>query len=440
LAASQQPDGRFPQNFWLDGTPYWQGVQLDEVSFPVILAWRMQGNIAFQNFDIYPMVKRAASFLIQSGPATQQERWEEAGGYSPSTLAINIAALVCAADMMRKRGDEIAARYLEEYADFLECHIESWTVTDQGILLPHVKRHYIRIHPVDINDNCPDEDPNHGTLVLTNYPLGISNKFPAKDIVDAGFLELVRYGVRRPGDSLVEDSLQVIDGVLKVDTPFGPCWHRYNHDGYGQREDGGSYRGWGKGRVWPLLVGERAHYELAAGRDISSLVHTLESFASRTGLIPEQVWDSRDIPDHRLYLGRPTSAAMPLVWAHAEYVKLLRSIHDGKVFDLIPVVADRYLVGQLKSKPIEIWKHNRQPRFIRSGWLLRIQAVSPFRLRWTNNEWQTTKDTPSTPTSLGIEYMDIEIPLGQKSPLKFTFFWTQDHRWEGSDYQVAIIQ
>ncbi len=438
LAASQQNDGGFPQSFWITGEPYWKGIQLDEVSFPVILAWRLREQNLTDGFDAYPMVSRAISYLIRNGPATGQERWEESSGYSPSTLAVNIAALICAATFFRKHGDETTAKFLEEYADFLECHIEAWTVTTQGTLVPGIKRHYIRIHPVRLDDISPDEDPNHGFLEMSNHPPGVSARFPARDVIDPGFLELVRYGIRKPGDILIEDSLRVVDAVLKIETPFGPCWHRYNHDGYGQQEDGGPYRGWGKGRAWPLLVGERAHYEFAAGKNVTSLIKAMEQFASLTGMIPEQVWDTKDIPDLHLYLGRPTGSATPLVWAHAEYIKLLRSVADGRIFDMIPPVAERYISAQSRHQPREVWKTNRQPQSVPAGWPLRIQAPAPFRLRWTKDEWQTANDISSTPTSLGIEFADIEIPAGQESPIKFTFFWTAEGKWEGKDYTVNV--
>src|SRR5262249_1398603 len=181
----------------------------------------------------------------------------------------------------------------------------------------------------------PDEDPNHGVLDLRNQPPGVPTGYPAKDIVDAGFLELVRYGIRKPDDPLIEDSLRVVDAVLKVDTPFGPCWKRYNHDGYGQRADGGAFQGWGKGHAWPLLTGQRGQYEVAAGRDVGRFVRTMEAFATCARLLPEQVWADADRPSAYMYFGRPTGSAMPLLWAHAEYIKLVRSATDGKVFDLI---------------------------------------------------------------------------------------------------------
>ncbi|MGH6875356.1 MAG: glycoside hydrolase family 15 protein, partial [Aestuariivirgaceae bacterium] len=243
LACSQQPDGGFHQNFWIDGEPHWRGVQLDEVAFPVMLAWRLHKANALRDFDPYPMVLRAAGYLMRHGPATPQERWEEASGYSPSTLASNIAALTCAASYARDRNDHQTAEFIQQYADFLECHIEPWTVTTEGELLPGIRRHFIRIHPVAADNADSDENPNRGRLVIRNRAPGQVAEFAAKDIVDAGFLELVRYGIRKAGDPLIEDSLRVVDSLLKIETPYGPCWRRYNHDGYGQRADGGPYQG-----------------------------------------------------------------------------------------------------------------------------------------------------------------------------------------------------
>jgi glucoamylase len=192
LACSQQGDGGFPQNFWINGAPYWRGIQLDEVAFPIILAWRLWKANALQEFDPYAMVKAASAYLVRQGPATQQERWEEASGYSPSTLAASIAGLICAADFARSRGEHREASFLLDYADFLESHVEQWTVTTEGTLLPGITRHFIRILPTNVNDPVPDEDPNSGLLALANQPAGAQWRFPAKEVVDAGFLELVR--------------------------------------------------------------------------------------------------------------------------------------------------------------------------------------------------------------------------------------------------------
>ncbi|MFQ5999042.1 MAG: glycoside hydrolase family 15 protein, partial [Candidatus Bathyarchaeia archaeon] len=338
LASCQHEDGGFSQNFWVNGEPYGPGIQLDEIAFPILLAWRLHEEKLLQGFDPYPMVLRAATYLMRHGPVTQQERWEDASGYSPSTLASNIAALVCAACFAREHEDLKNAKSLEEYADFLERHVESWTVTTKGTLVEGIQRHYVRINPASKND---PQNLDQAVLTLSNHPSHSRRQVPAKEIVDAGFLELVRYGIRKPNDPLILDSIRVVDAVLKVETHLGPCWHRYHHDGYGQRDDGGPFEGWGKGRLWPLLTGERGHYELAVGRDPSRFIHTMERFAA-CGLLPEQVWDQPDLPEANMYLGRPTGSAMPLMWAHAEYIKLLRSVLDGRPFDLIPAVFNRY--------------------------------------------------------------------------------------------------
>ena len=439
LAVNQRPDGGFPQNFWIDGTPYWQGIQLDEVAFPILLAWRLRSLKALGDFDPYPMVLRGAGFLVRHGPATQQERWEEASGFSPSTLASAIAALVCAADFARTRGDPATASYLEEYADFLERHVEDWTVTTEGTLVPGIPRHYLRIRPASVDDPDPDMDPNSGVLRLANQPPGAPAEWPAKEVVDAGFLELVRYGIRAADDPVVRDSVRVVDAVLKTETPFGPGWHRYNHDGYGQRPDGGPYEGWGRGRLWPLLTGERGHYELAAGRDPKPYLEALERFASATGLLPEQVWDEADRPDVHMVLGKPTGSAMPLAWAHAEYVKLLRSAADRAVFDRIPVVADRYLRGRDRRRSVEVWKPGHHPRSVPAGSVLRIQAEEPFRLHWSADEWKNASDTDSTSTSLGVQYVDIPVAEAATGGVRFTFFWTSRDRWEGRDFEVRMV-
>ena len=438
LAITQRDDGGFYQNFWIDGHPYWTGIQLDEVSFPIILAWRLWKANALGNFDPYQTVLRACTYLIREGPATPEERWEEAGGYSPSTLASNIAALICAAEIIEERGDSHTAEFVRTYADFLETHVEKWTVTNHGTLLPGVTRHYIRINPAASNrGSVGDEDPDTGELVMANQTPGEPFQFPANQIIDAGFLELVRLGIRKPGNPLIEDSLKVVDAVLKVDTPFGPCWKRYNHDAYGQRADGTSFKKWGVGRAWPLLMLERATYELGAGRNINVFLRAAEGFATGIGLFPEQIWDAPDIPDQRMFFGHATGAAIPLLWAHAEYVKLLRSVVDNQVFDRLPPVAARYCNDQPR-RVIEVWKMNRQVRSVPSGALLRIQASSPFVLHWSSDEWKTVRDTSSIPTSLGLEYVDIQVDDTLKSPLRFTFHWPLDNQWERKDFSVEI--
>jgi glucoamylase len=437
LACSQQIDGGFPQNFWIDGTAYWTGVQLDEIAFPIMLTWRLHKADALGSFDPYPMVKAAAQYLMVKGPVTPQDRWEENSGFSPSTLAANIAALICAAALARDRGEPTAAQYLEEYADFLECHLEEWTVTNQGSIAPGIKRHYIRINPVDPNEVQPDENPDNKIMLVKNRPPGTQAEFPATQVVDGGFLELVRYGIRRADDPLIEATVKVIDTALRHDFPEGPCYRRYSHDGYGQQDDGGAFTSYGRGRPWPLLAGERGHYELAAGRDVGTYIRAMEGFANKTGLLPEQIWDQADIPSELLFYGRQTGSATPLMWAHAEYIKLLRSVADGKVFDFIPEVATRYSSGT-HPRRIEIWKPNRQPKSVRAGSLLRIQSKHPFVLHWSRDNWGTVVENASKMTPLGVTYVDIEIAPDEVDAIRFTFHWRDPDHWEGRDYFIEI--
>ena len=230
-----------------------------------------------------------------------------------------------------------------------------------------------------------------------------------------------------------------MDAVLKVETPFGPCWRRYNHDGYGQRQDGGAFVGWGRGRAWPLLTGERGHYELAAGHDVRPFIRAMEGLASATGLLPEQAWDGPDQPALYMYRGRPTGSAMPLMWAHAEYIKLVRSVHDGRVSDLLIDVATRYLGRRPDHPSFEVWKPTRRVRWVKRGHVLRLQVPASFRLHWSDDDWQTVKDTPSTGTSLGVEFVDIPILAAQHAPIRFTLFWTTTNSWEGRDYIVSVV-
>ncbi|HEY1197659.1 MAG TPA: glycoside hydrolase family 15 protein [Thermoplasmata archaeon] len=437
LTTRQRPDGGFPQNFWVDGTPYWQGLQLDEVALPVLLAYRLSQADALAEFDPSPMVLRAAQFLVEHGPVTEQDRWEEVSGYSPSTLAATISALTVAGRFARRRGDSSTADFVQEYADHLEAHLEPWTVTRVGTLFPGIPRHYVRIRPAPIDDPVPHEGPDLGTVRLPNTAPGSGNLFPASEVVDSGFLDLVRFGVRAPQDPLIEDSVRVVDSALRVDTPAGPAWRRYNHDGYGERDDGSAYLNWGVGRAWPLLTGERGHFELARGHDPVPYLETMERFATGNGLLTEQVWDQADRPELHLWRGGPTGAAMPLTWAHAEYISLLRSASDGRVFDLVPEVFERYGRTGRRAPPREVWKFNRRPSTIPPGDSLRVIADQPFRLRVSDDDWRTHSDQDSSETGLSLHYVDLP-PLGSPGrSWSFTFYWPVHDRWEGTDFRTT---
>lgn len=440
LAVSQHADGGFAQNFWVNGEAYWTGIQLDEVAFPIMLAWRLFCDKALGNFDPYTMVRKGAAYLIKNGPVSQQERWEEASGYSPSTLASNIVALICASLLLRAKGDQEAAKLAEEHADFLESHIEEWTVTSKGTLHPEISKYYMRILPENVGAEHPAENGEARALQIKNGAPGEPSEFAAKDVVDGGFLELVRYGIRAADDPLIIDTVRVMDAVLKVDTPAGPAWHRYNHDGYGQSADGTAFTSHGRGRAWPLLSGERGHYELAAGRSAEPYIRAMEQFASSTGLLPEQVWDESDKPQAYMFLGKPTGSAMPLMWAHAEYIKLLRSASDGRVYDAIPEVRERYVNNPRKREPMEVWKADRRVRLMKKDSTLRIMGKEPFRLRWSGNNWQSQQESESRENAFQIDFVDLPAAISSAANvcIRFTFFWLNSSLWEGEDYDVTV--
>jgi glucoamylase len=339
LQVTQEADGHWPQNMWLDGTPYWGGIQLDEAAFPILLtslAWQA-GDLSTELLDsFWPMVWLAAGYLVRNGPVTQQDRWEEDSGYSAFTLAVEIAGLLAAGDLAEMHGEIGAADYLRETADVWNAYIEDWiyvTGTDLARRVG-VEGYYIRMADGDTDESGL---AGQGFIEIKNRPPE-SSRCPAAEIVSPDALALVRFGLRAPDDPRILNTVRVIDAILKVETPVGPAWRRYNQDGYGEQADGAPFDGVGIGRAWPLLTGERAHYELAAGHreEAERLANTLAAFANDGGMLPEQVWDAADIPEQDLCLGRPTGSAMPLVWAHAEYVKLRRSLREQRVFDMPP--------------------------------------------------------------------------------------------------------
>jgi glucoamylase len=434
LAARQEEDGGFPQNFWVNGEAFRNGMQLDEIAFPVLLAWRLRKLQLLEQFDPFVMVKRAVAFLLHRGPVTGEERWEEASGYSPSTLAAVIAAFICAAAFARVEEQEDTASFLESYADFLRAHLEEWTVTTNGSLVPGLPRHFVRMNPARPGEAADVGQVDRAMLSIANQPPGSPSSYPARDIVDAGFLQLVRYGIIAADDPLIVDSLRVVDATLKIGTPHGPSWHRYNHDGYGQQPDGRPFVNWGRGRAWPLLTGERGHYELAAAHDARPFLRAMEQFSNGTGLLPEQVWDQDDLPDAHMLRGGPTGSANPLLWAHSEYLRLLRSNHDRKVFDLIPEVAERYRDKQ-PATPIEFWQPIHPVRRARRDHILRICAPASFRLHWARAGDPVWRDADSRPTGIGGEYVDLK-PADFDPRIEFTLFWKDRGAWEGRNFQV----
>jgi len=232
----------------------------------------------------------------------------------------------------------------------------------------------------------------------------------------------------------------VVDALLRVRLPSGPNWYRYNGDGYGEHEDGSPFDGTGIGRTWPLLAGERAHYELAAGRadHAEALLGVLEHSTGTTRLIPEQVWDQNDLPERELFAGKGSGSACPLVWAHSEYIKLRRSLADGRIFDQPPQTVDRYMVKKASATYYN-WRFNNKPRSMPCGKRLRILTMEPARIHWSFDDWQTTQDSDTHESGWNLEFLDLPTEkLASGRQVVFTFFWKNRGQWEGRDYVVTV--
>jgi glucoamylase len=333
----QKPDGSFPQNSQVDGTPVWGGLQLDEVALPIVLAYQLN------RVDAWSHVKRAADFLLAypGAPFTPQERWENQSGYSPNTIATEIAGLVCAASIARSQGDLPSAQRYLATADSWRARLKSWTVTTNG---PYsAKPYFLRL--------TKDGNPNAGTT----YNIGDSGpaNVDQRRVVDPSFLDLVRLAILPPTDPDVVNTLAVVDTQLGVATPHGFFWHRASFDGFGEQLDGSQWEYneldgslVSRGRAWPLLNGERGEYEIAAG-DLRAAYSRLAAMAQATGpggLLPEQVWDQTPPAGQSGFEpGTPTFSATPLAWTHAQYLRLARDLAGGRVVEQPAAVADRYL-------------------------------------------------------------------------------------------------
>src|SRR5216684_1729065 len=419
LESTQEAAGNWAQNLWLDGRPYWSGVQMDETAFPILLLDLLRRESAHGLGKLerwWPMVRKAASFILRNGPVTQQDRWEEDGGYSPFTLAAEISALLAAADIADLTGHSDAVSTLRDAADAWNDNIERWVYATGGDLAQQigVEGYYVRIAPPDTDDAAAS--PTQGFVPIKNRPPG-QNMDRAFHIVSPDSLALVRFGLRAPDDPRILNTIRVIDALLRVQLPQGPCWYRYNGDGYGEHKDGSAFDGSGIGRPWPLLAGERAHYALAAGHrdEAEALLTVIENSTAGEGrLLPEQVWDAADIPDLELFRGKPTGSACPLVWAHSEYIKLRRSIRDGKIFDQPPQTVQRYLI----EKPVRQvfgWRFNNKTRSVPRNKKLRIVLLTSALVHWSIDDWKSSHDTNTRDAGLGIYTLDLptaSLPVG----------------------------
>ena len=442
LVATQEADGHWSQNSWLDGRPYWSGIQIDETGFPILLYDMLlrAGAIEPSDRERYAsMIRGAAGYIVRNGPTTQQDRWEEDGGYSAFTIAVEISALLAAADAMKVIGQDSIANYLLETADGWNEQIEDWAYASDTELSRKlgIDGYYMRIGFSAGDANAR----SHGLIPIRNRSDG-NAALEAGLLISPDALALVRFGLRAADDPRILNTVKAIDAVLRRELPAGSYWYRYNNDGYGEHADGAPFDGAGIGRLWPLLTGERAHYELAAGRpeEAERLLAALEASASTGGLLPEQIWDSEDIPRRELFLGRPSGSAMPLVWAHAEHVKLLRSIRDNAIFDMPPQTLKRYVNNKPAPAPI-VWQIASKVECIASGRVLRLEFPDAARIHWSTDNWATVSDRDATATGLGTYICDLPTErLTNDGLVRFTIFWPLQNRWEGTDFEVEIVK
>jgi glucoamylase len=331
----QKKDGSFPQNSWVDGRPIGGGLQLDQVAFPLVLAYQLKRT---DRSTWLRHIKPAADFIVRKGPATEQDRWEEKSGYSPATIAAEIAGLVCAARIASINGDELNAKRYLNLADRWTQSLERWTATKGRQRDGH---YYLRI--------SQNDDPDDGAKLEINS----SNRLvDERALLDAGFLELVRLGIKDANNPLIMESLALVDQLIKVETPGGSGWYRYNHDAYGELPDGGNYDGrTGVGRLWTLLTGERGEYEIARG-DLTTAGKRLDAmmaFANDGMMIPEQVWDRKDSPRPELRFGEGTGSATPLAWSMAQFIRLAINLKQGHNTETPNATTLRYVKGSARN-------------------------------------------------------------------------------------------
>ena len=441
LMVTQEEDGHWSQNMWLDGAPYWKGIQMDQTSLPIMLVEMVHREMNLTDAELehfWPMIRKAASYLVLNGPVTDQDRWEENAGYSTFTLAVEIAALLIAADHADINNEPLVASYLRETADAWNSSIERWTYVTGSDLAAFtgVEGYYVRINS---KESVEEQSKGKDLLTISNRPKG-ENICPANEMVSPDALALVRFGLRSPDDPKILNTIKVLDATLKFESPLGPVWYRYNGDGYGEHADGSPFNGTGIGRPWPLLTGERAHYEIAAGNYTyaKKLLKTLENYANEIGLFPEQVWDSEDIPELDLYQGKASGSAMPLVWAHAEYIKLCVSLKNKRIFDMPVQTEQRYLIDK-KVSDIFIWDFKSHYRLVPKGKLLRIQCLTGATIRWTSDDWVSAHDVVALDSCLGNFYADLPTSnLNHGQRISYTFYWHDSDKWEEKDYTLFI--
>jgi glucan 1,4-alpha-glucosidase len=405
----QLPNGSLPRNSLPNGqaAPDTGGLQLDETAYPILMAW--QAGLGGDHGLYTDHVKPAAEFLVAHGPSDGVERWEEQTGFSPSTIAAEIAGLVAAAEMARQNADPASARVFDATADEFQRDVIAETVTTNGPDSPDP--YFIRLSKTG--------DPN----AAITYNLG--NGGPTLDqrsVIDAGFLDLARLGELPQNLPLIANSLKVVDATIAASTPSGTGFHRYNGDGYGDAN--GTGQPWattdtGTGHPWPVLSGERAEHDLTVG-DLTGATGTagqlgfMLNSSSGVGLVPEQVWEQPDLPASP-YGSDPTTAsigftdgqaagsAAPLTWATAQEVRLILDLGAGRLLEQPSIVADRYVTHSQGQTPLSLTAPVTE-----TGSSVAAQATVPQAT--VDGTSVTITGTASPGARVDIAVSDIQIP------------------------------
>jgi glucoamylase len=371
----QQSNGSMPRNSLTNGKPAPDtgGLQLDETSYPILMAW--QSGLAADRSLYSQHVIPAADFLVAHGPSDGVERWEEQSGYSPSTIAAEIAGLTAAAHIAAVNHDPAHARLYQATADQFARKIKAWTVTTTGPFVnSSVPSYFIRV--------AKTGDPN----AAISYSLGNGSiTADQRSVIDGGFLELVRLGVLPAGDPTVRSSLAVVDQTIERQTPSGAGFYRYGTSGPGSKDGYGDCfepdptgctptgAPWpptdaGSGHLWPVLDGERGEYLVARGATAAArtLLRTMANMTSGQGLEPEQDWENPAVAPSPFGAdpatasigfapGQPAGSASPLTWAQSQYARLTLALGAGRDLETPGITTDRYVThGMPGTLPLTV--------------------------------------------------------------------------------------
>ncbi len=425
FVATQEADGHWAQNAYPSGLPFWTGVQLDETAFPVLLAAKLREIGVPEPAGIGRMVASALRYVARTGPCSDQDRWEENPGVNPFSLAVAIAALVAGTPWLAPADAAAAVALADEWNERLEhwCYVTDTPLASRLGL----GGCYVRVV-------VPADGPSPGTdtVELRNRD---GETIVASALLSLDFSYLTRLGLRSAADPRIRDTVTAVDRILRVSTPSGDLFHRYNEDGYGEHADGHPFNGSGIGRLWPLLAGERGHLALQAGEDPLPYLETICRCASTGGLLPEQVWDADPIPSRGLRPGRPSGSAMPLLWSHAEFLKLLIAREQKRPVELLRDVEAHFR----DPHPASAWRwRDEAPVWaLPAGRGLSVEGRRPFTLHFGWDGWQDVEERDASPGDFGL-WRVVFAPADLKARRSLEFTRRRDGSWEGRDHAVRL--